>query len=268
MKLFFRRFGEGPTMIIVHGLYGSSDNWVTIGKELAMHFEVFIIDQRNHGQSPHSPEHNYEVMKEDLREFMDDNGIDSAVLLGHSMGGKTVMFFAAAYPDRVNGLVVVDIAPKSYHKLTHQDLKTIDHQTILSAIKAIDLNQYADRNEINEALSLTISSDRVRQFLLKNLRRTKDNRFEWKLNVPALYSNLNRILEGIDASKFHAGNRVTGFPVLFIRGELSNYISHADEAEILQIFPFAEIRTIRGAGHWVHAEQGEQLKEDVLNFFL
>lgn len=260
--------GEGPALIIIHGLYGASDNWVTTAKALSSHFEVFILDQRNHGRSPHSDKHNYDVMKEDLREFMDDHNIETAVLLGHSMGGKTVMFFAAEYPERVNGLIVVDIAPRSYYGRTDYAPRTIDHQSILSSLKEIDLGRFQTRSEIDHELSLSITSDKVRQFLLKNLKHGKDKRFVWKLNITALEQNLRHILEGIDESQFEKGRSITGFPVLFIRGGRSNYITDDDVGLIRKIFSLAEIRTIENTGHWVHAEAGDQLVKCITEFML
>lgn len=268
MVLFHRQFGEGPALIIAHGLYGSSDNWVTIGRELSRYFEVFIIDQRNHGQSPHSNVHTYEAMKEDLREFMDDNGLDSAILTGHSMGGKTVMLFAADYPDRVNGLIVIDMAPGSYQLPSRQNRITADHESILSGLLRLNLKQYHERKAVEEAMSSFIPSPDIRQFLLKNLRRSADNTFTWKINLAALHHNLDKILGGINIPPFEKRDQGTGFPVLFIRGEFSGYITSVDEEEIHQIFPNAEIKTIPRAGHWVHAEQPQLLLKMITDFIL
>jgi len=138
MKLFFRKFGEGAPIIIVHGLYGASDNWVTVGRRLAENFEVFLIDQRNHGRSPHSSEHNYKLMLEDLYEFIETQNIEKAILIGHSMGGKTVMHFANQYPEKVSSLIVLDIAPKSYIEIAKENKSEINHLGILKAMKSID----------------------------------------------------------------------------------------------------------------------------------
>ena len=153
MKLNYKKLGEGPALIIIHGLYGSLDNWLTVAKELSENFEVFIVDQRNHGKSPHDDSHTYTDLKNDLLEFMDDHKIDKAVLLGHSMGGKTVMFFAIDYPERVSSLVVVDIAPKNYSKISDYTPQTINHEHLVSVILNIDLNLFKSRTEINQELS-------------------------------------------------------------------------------------------------------------------
>ena len=268
MELFFRKYGQGPTLIIVHGLYGASDNWVKIGKMLSNHFEVFIIDQRNHGRSSHHVNHNYEEMRNDLYDFMVFHSIDKAILLGHSMGGKTVMFFAQKYPERVNGLIVVDIAPKSYAVVNTSFKKTIDHATIISALQSVDFELVKTRNDVDNFLATKIPSRRIRQFLMKNLQRNKDNSFKWSLNLDALQSNLDEILDGMNEKEFEKGNSITGFPVLFIRGANSNYILDSDTALINKIFPYAEIVSIKDSGHWLHVEQPDLLFRSIEDFFL
>ncbi|MDE5418079.1 alpha/beta fold hydrolase [Labilibaculum sp. DW002] len=268
MKLNYKKIGEGPALIIVHGLYGSLDNWLTVAKELAQNFEVYLIDQRNHGSSPHSDSHTYEDLKNDLLEFMDDQKIDKAVLLGHSMGGKTVMFFAVDYPERVNNLVVVDIAPKNYSKISDYAPQTIDHSCIVDAMLKFDLSAFKSRTEIDQKLAEKINSDRVRQFLLKNLKRDENKKFAWKLNIKTLSEFLPQIMDGIDKDRFEGGKGITDFPILFIRGEKSNYITDYDHTLIRAIFPKAEITTIPNAGHWVHAEQPKLLVKTVEYFVL
>ena len=270
MELFYRKYGEAkPPLIIVHGLYGASDNWVTIAKSLSEHFEVFLLDQRNHGRSPHSPDHNYDSMKDDLLEFMDRMEIEKAVLVGHSMGGKTVMFFARDYPERITSLVVVDIAPKSYNTPDEASLKTINHKQIIGAMNRVDFSKVSSRLQVEEELGQSIYNDKVRQFLMKNLHRNKDNTFHWSLNVDALERNMPHILEGMCQKDFEKGNGIVGFPVLFVRGAKSQYILDEDiDNIILTIFPFAEVVTIPNAGHWVHAEQPKLLVKNLLYFVL
>ncbi len=142
MKLYFRKYGEtGPPLIIVHGLYGSGDNWVTIARELSSRYEVYVVDQRNHGQSPHSDAHNYPAMRDDLKKFMDAEGIEQAVLIGHSMGAKTIMFFAAEWPDRVQSLISVDMAPKAYHELAAESHSAANHGGMIDAMLELDLHK-------------------------------------------------------------------------------------------------------------------------------
>ena len=266
MKLFYRKYGEsGPPLIIVHGLYGSGDNWVTIARELAEKFEVYVVDQRNHGQSPHSEVHDYPAMREDLREFMDDQDIEKAVLIGHSMGGKTIMCFAVEWPERVASLISVDIAPKSYNNLALASRKAPNHSGIIDALLALDVKNAESREELDLALRPRIGSSRIRGFLLKNVGRDSSGRFSWEINLEALYNNLDKIFAGLDAATIPAGG-ITGFPVLFISGADSDYIQAKDHLLIRSIFPVAEIVTIPGAGHWVHAEQPALLVKTITYF--
>jgi len=267
MKLFFRKYGEaGPPLVIVHGLYGSGDNWVSIARELADRFEVYVVDQRNHGQSPHSEIHDYPTMREDLREFMDDQGIEKAVLIGHSMGGKTIMSFAVEWPERVASLISIDIAPKSYSKLALASRKAPNHSGMIDALSALDLENAESREELDLELRPRIGSDRIRSFLLKNIRRDGSGKFSWRINLEALNENLEQIFEGLDRKSIEDHGGITGFPVLFISGANSDYIQAADHQLIRSFFPVAEIVAIPGAGHWVHAEQPALLVKTIKYF--
>lgn len=260
MKLFFRKFGQGLPLIIIHGLYGSSDNWISIGKKLAENFEVFLIDQRNHGKSPHSTEHNYQLLKEDLREFMDNQSIEKAIIMGHSMGGKTAMFFAVDYPERVSRLIIVDISPLSYK--TTKAYNLLAHKTIISAMCNLDFRGITSRKEINDILAKSIPENRVRQFLLKNIKRSKNNEYSWSLNIKTIKNKLANIMDGFNENQA----KITDFPVLFIKGENSDYILDNDKKAISQFFPFAKIETIPNAGHWLHAEQSEIFLGKITDF--
>lgn len=253
-------------MIILHGLYGSSDNWVSIGKSLSRYFEVFIVDQRNHGRSPHSDHHNYELMRSDLFEFMGSQSIKKAILMGHSMGGKTVMAFASAYPEMVNGLVIIDIAPKSYLNIAGLSKQNVDHLSIIEALQKLNLPVITSRADADNQLSKYVKSERVRHFLLKNLYRTSGGGFAWKLNLEIIGKDLENIMGGTSGNDLVTADQITGFPVLFIRGAESNYILDSDLGLIRQIFPFAEVETIADAGHWIHAEQGEILVDKIIGF--
>ena len=258
MKLFYRKYGEGAPIIIVHGLYGASDNWHSIARVLSENFEVFLIDQRNHGRSPHSDEHNYDVMLEDLYEFIENQNIDKAILIGHSMGGKTVMHFANKYPEKVSNLIVLDIAPKSYVEIAKKNKGEINHNGILKALINIDFSIIKSRNDVDKELEKTIKDIRIRQFLLKNIHRNKENYLNWSLNIKALYNNLDKILDGFNHN-YNVEKSIVGFPVLFIKGANSNYIVKEDLKLIENIFPYAELKTIENAGHWLHAEQPKEL---------
>jgi len=267
MNLSFRKMGQGPPMIILHGLYGSSDNWVSIGKAFAEKFEVFLIDQRNHGNSPHTKEHNYVALRNDLHDFMETQAIEKAVILGHSMGGKTAMYFAVAWPEKVQSLIVVDISPLPYKSVTRPVSQSLDHLNIINAMFSVDFSEVKTREDVNRMLSETLPSEKLRQFLLKNVHRNKeDSRYNWKLNIQTLHDQLPKIMDGLDPKDFMNGNGMTGFPVLFIKAEKSGYIGEEDISAIKTIFPMAEMVIIPGADHWVHVEQPELLIKTISYF--
>ncbi len=250
MKLHFRSFGQGEPLIILHGVFGSSDNWQTVGKELSVTYKVYLVDQRNHGSSPHSDEFDYNVMTDDILELMLNEDIDRAHLLGHSMGGKTAMTFAARYPEKVNKLIVVDIAPKYYEP---------HHARIFRGFRSIKLDQIQTRNEADVQMSHRIPDTAVRQFILKNLTRNKEG-FEWKLNLDVIEKQAEKLGEALSEEDWFNGH------VLFLYGTRSDYITEADLQGIRQHFPNAELKPVSGAGHWVHAEQPRTLVRLALSF--
>lgn len=242
-------------MIILHGLYGMSDNWVSIARMFSKKYEVFTVDQRNHGNSPHNSEHTYELMAMDLLAFMDSHDIKKPILMGHSMGGKTAIKFSSMYPERVSHLIVVDIAPKSYKEIARRRNDELSHHQILGAMCAIDPGKVSSREEIEELMAKTIGSERIRQFLMKNVRREKKGNFSWQLNLEALWNHLDLIMDGVNYDELLPSSPLSGFPVLFIRGQKSPYITDEDEEKIKWIYPYADFISVPDAGHWVHAEQ-------------
>jgi len=265
MELFFSKSGSGPPLIIVHGLYGSSDNWGVVAKSLSDRYTVYMVDQRNHGQSPHSEIHDYPSMRDDLIEFMDRHELSKAIFVGHSMGGKTVMFLSESNPELIETLIIVDISPTPY-KEDDRAGQVQTHKTIMEGLMGVDFSRVDKREDVDSQLARHIASGRIRSFLLKNVRRTSENHFEWKLNVPVLYRSLDRVLDGLDASKYSGGEEIAGFPVLFIRGEKSDYITDDDILVIQQIFPMSRISTIPDAGHWLHVEQPSLLVKTIRYF--
>jgi pimeloyl-ACP methyl ester carboxylesterase len=251
MQLHFKGSGQGRAVILLHGLFGSSDNWHSIALRLSESFHVFAVDQRNHGQSPHSDEMNYALMAEDLNEFLATRGIKAAFVLGHSMGGKTAMQFTLQFSERVEKLVVSDMAPRAYAP---------EHDKIFTALIGLDLKSFSARQEIEDALAPEIPSLNLRRFLLKNLGRNSAGEFFWKMNLCGLWENYPQLGNAISASVPFAK------PTLFIRGEKSDYIGPADEPLIRELFPLAEIQTIIGSGHWVHADKPEEFLKCVLKF--
>ena len=255
MKLFFRRFGNGNPLIILHGLFGISDNWVSIGKRLAENFTVYIPDLRNHGQSPHSMLFNFPALVEDLLEFTEDNDLENIILIGHSLGGIISMHFALQHSSIIKKIVVVDISLRKYQNYD-------DHRQILDAMLGVDFSSVLKRSDIDQQLMQRIPSPRLRHFILKNAYwRDKDN-LDWRLNLAALNENLPLIYENTTEEDKFSG------PALFIRGGLSDYIRDEDLKEIYKKFPRAELLTIPKASHWVHADAPEEFLDIVSRFLL
>ncbi len=252
MKIHYRILGENkPNLFILHGLFGSSDNWQTLAKELAEHFTVYLVDQRNHGHSPHTEEFSYQLMAEDLNELLNDLNIEKANLLGHSMGGKTIIQFATLYPEKINKMLVLDISHKQY---------PMHHDVILQGLNSIDLSVIKTRGEADKKLQEYIDNFAIRQFLLKNLYWESQGQLGWRINIPVLTQTIHQIIEEIPFSSIQV-------ETLFIRGELSNYIEESDYAIIYEKFPNSKIHTIHNVGHWVHAEAPKELFEEMIGFF-
>lgn len=260
MKLFYRKYGSGPPLFILHGLFGSSDNWSTIAKKLADTFTVYLPDLRNHGQSPHSEIHNYESMRDDLYELVTGLSIQKFLLAGHSMGGKVAISFALKWPEMLNGLLVADISP---FKDGNEDKSEYKYYAgILNSMLSIDLSAISSRGEVETELKEADLPEYITGFILKNLRRTDGNKFEWKINAPSLLKNLRNIMKGIDR-KNSFSNQVTGFPVLFLKGKNSDYLPPEDYDDILKIFPAAEFVEIENAGHWVHSDNPDEVEKNI-----
>lgn len=250
MNLFYREYGQGQPIIILHGLMGSSDNWLPQAKLLSGHFHVFVVDQRNHGLSPHSEEFDYKALAGDIGDFIEQHHLEHVILLGHSMGGKAAMNYALANPDRVKKLIVVDIAPKAYE---------VRHDHIVEGLKAVPIDTVQSRTEADNALASHISNGAVRQFLLKNLMRKPEGGFGWRINLSVIDRNLEMIGGGlIEKGTFDK-------PTLFIRGSKSDYILDEDQVQIKSIFPKATMVSM-DTGHWVQAEMPNEFVEVVLNF--
>lgn len=252
LELNYKEFGQGPPLIILHGLFGTLDNWQTIARQLANDYSVFILDQRNHGRSPHTDQHDYPSLAEDLRAFMESHWMyDGAHIVGHSMGGKTAMQFALEHPDLVKKLVVVDIAPKGYNG---------GHHEIFQALFDLHPEQIEDRKQADEFLAQRIAEEDVRQFLMKNLTRRKEGGYEFKMNLPVLWEHYDNILAPVAGTPFEG-------PSLFVRGGRSKHVElPGDAALISTLFPNAVIETIERAGHWVHAEAPAELLQTVQHF--
>jgi esterase len=244
--------GERKPFVILHGFLGTSDNWKTMGNEFSqLNFQVHLLDQRNHGQSFWDDTFNYEALAEDLKNYCDYHQLDDIVLLGHSMGGKTAMLFAALYPELVSKLIIADISPRFYPE---------HHQTILEGLQAIDFNVVKSRGEADKILGEYITDLGTRQFLLKNLYWKQKGELAFRMNLEVLVKNIAEIGKALpNDSKFTKDT-------LFLRGGKSDYILEQDEILIKQHFPKANIVTISNAGHWLHAENPKDFFEAVMQF--
>jgi pimeloyl-ACP methyl ester carboxylesterase len=237
----------GPFVVILHGLLGSSGNWRSIARSLGETHRVYSLDLRNHGASPHVDTMTYQDMADDVRGFLDERGIDAATVIGHSMGGKTAMVLALDAPERVQRLVVVDIAPTVSHQ---------DHGPTLTAMTALDLRRIGRRADAEAMLEASIPDAAMRMFVLQNLASSPEG-FAWRINLAGIAASMPALL---DFPVDPATQPYTG-PTRFLRGANSDYVRPADEATIRALFPHAEIVTIEGAGHWVHAEQPARFLE-------
>jgi esterase len=251
MQLHFKQLGHGEPLVLLHGLFGSGDNWFGVAPKLAEKFHVFAPDLRNHGHSPHHAEMDYPLMAGDVEKFFGAQKIESAHVIGHSMGGKVAMQFALNFPARVKKLVVVEMAPRAYGRT---------HDKIFAALLALNLASFQTRQQIEDALAPEIPSLNLRRFLLKNLGRDDHGKFVWKMNLRGVAENYSQLGEVLSAQS-HFDKQA-----LFIRGGKSDYISAADESEIRRQFPASQIQTIAAANHWVHADAPEEFLRLVLDF--
>jgi len=253
MQLFHKEYpGPGKPLIVMHGLFGMLDNWHNIARKLSEKYHVFLLDLRNHGQSPHADTINYPIMADDLFEFMQDQGLANAAILGHSMGGKVAMEFALKFPEKVSKLIVVDIAPVRYKP---------GHNEIFDALFKLDIkDQNKKRSDLDKELSVGIPEFGVRQFLMKSLDRKEEGGYNWKFNLQALYDHYDEILAEIETGRTYSDQ------TLFIRGGNSPYVQDQFLSQIEAHFPNYELETIAGSGHWVHAEKPDELLKSVNGF--
>lgn len=253
MQLAFRKFGAGQPLLILHGLFGQSDNWNTLARRFGeTGFEVYAIDLRNHGLSPHSEEWNYDVMADDVKEFIDAHHLKNPTLLGHSMGGKVAMFFAMEYLAVLNKLIVADMSAGQYPP---------HHDSVIKALEAVDFSKINTRKEVEAILNEFIPEFGTRQFLLKNIywEDNQNNKMNWRFNLAVISKKYDEILKAVP-------EKLNDTKTLFIRGEKSSYISNKDIQEIEKRFTNYTLETIIGAGHWVHAEKPNEFYEAVINF--
>jgi len=250
-ELHYRTYGSGLPLVILHGLFGSLNNWHSHATAFGEHFHVFSVDQRNHGSSPHAASMNYEVMADDLVQFIGTHHIAPVHLLGQSMGGKTAMQLALRHPRDVRKLIVVDIRPQG---------DPPRHERILDALWSVDFDNIRSREDADAALAPVIPDPAERQFLATNLKQQGDGSYTWKMNLEAITRNYDALI-----GPLNAGGRFPG-PALFVSGGRSDFLTEADHPAILELFPNAEFVRIPSAGHWVHADAPDEFRRVVLEF--
>lgn len=238
-------------LLILHGLFGQSDNFATLAKKFAEFYTVHTIDLRNHGRSFHSDDMSFEAMSGDLLNYLNEHQIEQCYLLGHSLGGRSVIEFAYSHPERIEKLIVADMAPKAYPP---------HHQGILKALNSVDFTQVEKRSDVEEVLKQYIPDMGTRQFLLKNVYYAENGQYAFRFNLKTLTESYDKIVgEFLTEGIFEK-------PTLFLRGEKSNYILDEDFDLIAQHFPHNEVKTIPHSGHWVHAENPKAFFEMVVDF--
>jgi len=253
VKLYSRVLGEGQPLLIIHGLFGMSDNWQSLAKRYADYFEVHLIDQRNHGRSPHADEFSYLHLSNDLHQYIIDNQLNDVVIIGHSLGGKTAMQFAVSYPELLSKLIIVDISPRFY---------PIHHDKIIEGLKMLDFSILKSRSQADAVLSEYIEEGDVRQFLLKSMYWKEKGQLDFRFNLKSISQNIANVGEALD------NEANCSIPTLFIKGGNSNYINDDDEDLIFKHFTDAEIQTVDEVGHWLHAEKPQEFFEMTVRFCL
>jgi len=252
MELNFKQMGhQGEPLLILHGLFGTLDNWQTLGRQYSETHQVYLIDLRNHGRSPHADTMSFAEMAADLLEFLDQESLQAPALFGHSLGGKVAMQMACQHPERLSRLVVADIAPVSYPP---------GHNAILEGLAAIEPQSLTSRRDADEQLARYVDELSVRQFILKSLERDSEGGFRWRMNVPAIIDNYDDMRLSVCDDGVYSG------PTLFLRGENSGYIAERNHEEIARKFPQSSIVTVPGTSHWLHAEQPETVANHIINF--
>lgn len=251
MKLFHRVLGEGPPLLILHGLFGSSDNWQTHARVFANSHTVYLIDQRNHGHSPHAGEMNYDVMANDLFELIAYLGLRDIRLIGHSMGGKTIMRFAQQYAFLIDKMIVADMGIKTYPS---------HHEHVFQGLFAVDVAHCAGRKEAEERLSKFVAEQSTLQFLLKNLYWKEPGVLAWRFNLEALFREREHLMAAIPEERFDS-------QTLFLTGGKSQYVPDADRESIRKVAVHAQFQTMANAGHWLHAEDSEGFINHCLDYF-
>lgn len=251
MELFYRKNGVGDPLIILHGLFGSGMNWNTLSKFFGEEYEVFLVDQRNHGRSPHDDGMSYPLMADDLFDFINRHKLHTPSIIGHSMGAKTAITFASNHPEMVNKLVAVDMGIREY---------AVQDEDLQEGLLSLDFDAIASRSEADDALRSFIPDIGTRGFIMQNLQWGPDKKMQWRMNVKSIIANINEIGNAVEIEQPYLG------ATLFVKGADSDYIRTEDSAHLLEKFPNGSIVEISNAGHWIHADNPKEFGEVVMRF--
>ncbi len=251
MKLFFRAEGEGRPLLVLHGMFGSADNWQTHAKTLSQYFKVYLIDQRNHGHSPHSDDFSYDLMAEDLYELVAEEGLRDLLIIGHSMGGKTALRFAQQYGFLIDRMIIADMGIKAYPP---------HHDAVFAGLFAVDVENCESRKDAELRLSKHLSDESTKQFLLKNLYWKEQGKLAWRFNLDAIFRQRTEMMKALPDERIDN-------EVLLLRGGKSKYVLDDDMQAIEAMIPRVEFDTIENAGHWLHAEAPVVFIERCMRYF-
>lgn len=262
MNLFYREYGKGEPIIIAHGLFGMSDNWIRVAKKLSVSNKVYVLDMRNHGQSPHYKTHTYKDMANDFIEFIKSLNIAKAIFIGHSMGGKAIMEFANIYPEFIKKMIIIDISPRKYIRDDYFNAKTINHSKLLNEFSKVELKKFNNRKEYLNYFDTIFNNIFILQLIQKNIKKNENGEFIWKINVETLLSNLDNL-----SSEINLSNKIKSIDSMFVFGCSSPYYNkYIDEKIIKKAFNKLKIITIKDAGHIIHIEKEQELTNILLNF--
>ena len=261
MLLHFKKLGNGPALIIIHGVYGNGDNWLQVARYLQDKYTVYLPDMRNHGKSEHSNEFGYDIMAEDIYELIQHENLNEITIIGHSMGGRAAMRFAEKHDNMIKQLVVVDISPIT--NLTKKRARPLfqSHVDIVNSLLKMPIESISTREEADAILEKTLPFPDIRQFLLKNLKRDNNQKFYWQINLPSIAETLEEIIVGNETM-----TTTVECQTLFIKGERSSYLTMGDIDFLEMLFPNMQIETVKGAGHWVHVDKPEEFKQIITSF--
>jgi len=252
ISLAYREYGQGPALVVLHGLFGSRRNWQTIAERLAGQYRLFVCDLRNHGASPWAETMSYPEMADDLEALIEKHGLAPVVVLGHSVGGKAAMLTALKHPELVDSLVIVDIAPVTYEE---------PFLAYIEAMQAADVEHASRKSDVDQVLAGVISNPATRMFLLQNLEECHGGGFAWRLNLEAIAANMPALLGFPEVSALAYEGRA-----LFMSGSQSEYIGRRYHGEIYDLFPQAEFAVLDGAGHYPHIEMPEPFVDRLTDF--